>query len=86
MTSELKQKNRTLGLILASVVLVFFLGFMVRLVFFGSPKKPQMAPISTLSTSGATALPTNTSALPAGGAGEAAAGAAASPSVSVKQP
>jgi hypothetical protein len=49
LTPDQKKKNRTLGLILASVVLVFFLGFMVRLVYFGSPKKPQMIPLGTVS-------------------------------------
>ncbi len=57
MTPEQKKKNRTLGLILASVVLVFFLGFMVRLVYFGSPKKPQMVPISAIT--GPSAVPTS---------------------------
>jgi hypothetical protein len=56
LTSEQKKKNLTLGLILASVVLVFFIGFMVRLVYFGSPKKPQVIP----STS-AVAVPANKS-------------------------
>jgi hypothetical protein len=47
LTPEQKKKNTTLGLILASVVIVFFTGFMVRLVYFGSPKKPQMVPLNT---------------------------------------
>jgi hypothetical protein len=34
-TPEQKKNNLRLGLILATVVLVFFIGFMVRLVFFG---------------------------------------------------
>ncbi len=60
MTPEQKKKNRTLGLILGSVVLVFFLGFMVRLVYFGSPKKPQTFP-SSASSMGAAAIPNATS-------------------------
>ncbi len=43
-TPEQKKKNLTLGLVLASVVLVFFIGFMVRLVYFGATKKPQVIP------------------------------------------
>ena len=35
MTSEQKKNNLRLGLILASVVIVFFLGFMAKLVFLG---------------------------------------------------
>jgi hypothetical protein len=49
--SEQKNKNLTLGLILASVVLAFFIGFIVRLTYFGTPKRPQMAPISTIQMS-----------------------------------
>jgi hypothetical protein len=30
-----KKKNQRTGLILASVVLVFFFGFMARMIFFG---------------------------------------------------
>ncbi len=45
--TEQKKKNRTLGLILASVVLVFFLGFIIRLTYFGAPKKPQMMPVAS---------------------------------------
>jgi flagellar basal body-associated protein FliL len=56
LTPDQKKKNRTLGLILGSVVLVFFLGFMVRLVYFGSPKKPQTFPSSAASI-GAVAVP-----------------------------
>jgi hypothetical protein len=35
MTPEQKKSNRRLGLILASVALIFLLGFMARMVFFG---------------------------------------------------
>jgi hypothetical protein len=35
-TPEQKKSNLRLGLILASVALVFFAGFIVKLVFFGS--------------------------------------------------
>jgi hypothetical protein len=35
MTPDQKKSNRKLGLILASVALVFFLGFMARMVFLG---------------------------------------------------
>ena len=34
-TDEQKKQNRRLGWILASVVLVFFAGFMAKLVFLG---------------------------------------------------
>jgi predicted tellurium resistance membrane protein TerC len=56
-TPEQKKKNLTLGLILASVVLVFFIGFIVRLTYFGAPKKPQVIP----SMPAATAVPANKS-------------------------
>lgn len=35
MTPEQKKNNRRLGLILATVAIVFFLGFMVRSILFG---------------------------------------------------
>jgi hypothetical protein len=35
MTPEQKKSNRRLGLILASVALVFFLGFLARMVLVG---------------------------------------------------
>jgi len=35
MTPEQKKQNRNMGLVLASVVAVFFIGFMVRMVFLG---------------------------------------------------
>jgi hypothetical protein len=35
MTPEQKKANRNLGLILGSVALVFFVGFMVKMVFLG---------------------------------------------------
>lgn len=35
MTPEQKQNNRKLGWILGSVALVFFLGFLARVFFFG---------------------------------------------------
>jgi hypothetical protein len=35
MTPEQDKSNRRLGWILASVALVFFLGFITRMVFFG---------------------------------------------------
>jgi hypothetical protein len=35
MSSEQAKKNRRLGLILGSVALVFFLGFMAKLVLLG---------------------------------------------------
>jgi hypothetical protein len=34
-TPEQKKSNRRLGLILGSIALLFFLGFMARAVFFG---------------------------------------------------
>jgi hypothetical protein len=33
--SDLRRKNIRLGLTLASVAVVFFLGFMIKLMFFG---------------------------------------------------
>lgn len=35
MTPEQKKNNLRLGLILASIAIVFFLGFMAKLLFFG---------------------------------------------------
>jgi hypothetical protein len=35
MTPEQKKSNSRLGLILASVALVFFMGFMVKMTYFG---------------------------------------------------
>jgi hypothetical protein len=35
MTPEQKKNNRRLGLILASVAIIFFIGFMARAVLFG---------------------------------------------------
>lgn len=35
MTPEQRKSNRRLGLILGSVALIFFLGFMVRMVLLG---------------------------------------------------
>lgn len=35
MTPEQKRNNRRLGLILASIALVFFLGFLARMVWYG---------------------------------------------------
>ena len=35
MTPEQKKQNRNMGLVLASVAVVFFIGFMVRMVFLG---------------------------------------------------
>ena len=35
MTPEQKKSNRRMGLILATVALVFFLGFMARMVLLG---------------------------------------------------
>jgi hypothetical protein len=35
MTPEQKKNNRRLGLTLASIAVVFFLGFLAKLVFFG---------------------------------------------------
>ena len=35
MTQEQKKNNLRMGLTLASVALVFFIGFMVKMIFFG---------------------------------------------------
>ncbi len=34
MTPEQKRKNRRMGLTLASIALIFFVGFVTRMVFF----------------------------------------------------
>jgi hypothetical protein len=36
MTPEQRQANRKTGLILASVAVVFFVGFMARMIFLGN--------------------------------------------------
>jgi hypothetical protein len=40
LTSEQKKNNLRLGLILGSIALIFFVGFMVHLMFFGAAKPP----------------------------------------------
>jgi Kef-type K+ transport system membrane component KefB len=40
LTSEQKKNNLRLGLILGSIALFFFVGFMIRLMFFGAAKPP----------------------------------------------
>jgi hypothetical protein len=40
LSSEQKKGNLRLGLILGSIALIFFIGFMVRLTFFGAAKPP----------------------------------------------
>ncbi len=40
LTSEQKKNNLRLGLILGSIAVIFFVGFMVRLMFFGAAKPP----------------------------------------------
>jgi hypothetical protein len=40
LTAEQKKNNLRLGLILGSIALIFFVGFMVRLMFFGAAKPP----------------------------------------------
>ncbi len=40
LTPEQKKNNLRLGLILGSIALIFFVGFMVRLTFFGAAKPP----------------------------------------------
>jgi hypothetical protein len=40
LNSEQKKNNVRLGLILGSIAVIFFVGFMVRLVFFGAAKPP----------------------------------------------
>jgi hypothetical protein len=35
MTPEQKKSNTRLGLILGSIAIVFFIGFMAKLIFFG---------------------------------------------------
>jgi hypothetical protein len=34
-TPEQKRNNRRMGLTLASIALIFFIGFMVRMIWFG---------------------------------------------------
>ncbi|MFL9670537.1 MULTISPECIES: cytochrome oxidase small assembly protein [Variovorax] len=36
MTPEQKRNNRRMGLTLASIAVVFFIGFIVRMVWFGA--------------------------------------------------
>lgn len=36
MTPEQKRNNRRMGLTLASIAVVFFIGFVVRMVWFGA--------------------------------------------------
>ena len=38
MTPEQKKHNMRTGLILATVVAVFFVGFMVRMIYFGAAR------------------------------------------------
>jgi hypothetical protein len=40
LTSDQKKNNLRLGLILGSIAVIFFVGFMVRLMFFGAAKPP----------------------------------------------
>ncbi len=40
LTPEQSKNNLRLGLILGSIAVIFFVGFMVRLVFFGAAKPP----------------------------------------------
>lgn len=55
LTPEQKKNNLRLGLILGSVVLIFFIGFMVRLMFFGAAKPPaKMAGSAAISVPSAT--------------------------------
>ncbi len=35
-TPEQKRNNRRMGLTLASIALIFFVGFMVRMIWFGA--------------------------------------------------
>ena len=40
LNSDQKRNNLRLGLILGSIAVIFFVGFMVRLMFFGAAKPP----------------------------------------------
>jgi hypothetical protein len=66
LTSEQKKNNLRLGLILGSIALIFFVGFMVRLMFFGAAKPPARmagsaavlsAPTAVVPLAGAAAAP-----------------------------
>jgi hypothetical protein len=58
LTSEQKKSNLRLGLILGSIALIFFVGFMVRLMFFGAAKPPaKMAGSAAVLSAPATATP-----------------------------
>jgi hypothetical protein len=58
LTTEQKKNNLRLGLILGSVVLIFFIGFMVRLTFFGAGKSPvKMAGSAAISVPSAAPSP-----------------------------
>jgi hypothetical protein len=61
LTPEQKRNNLRLGLILGSIALIFFVGFMVRLMFFGAAKPPaRMAGSAAISSTTPVPLPANT--------------------------
>jgi hypothetical protein len=57
LTSEQKKNNLRLGLILGSIALIFFVGFMVRLMFFGAAKAPARMAGSAAAISNSAAPP-----------------------------
>jgi hypothetical protein len=63
LTPEQKKNNLRLGLILGSIALIFFIGFMVRLMFFGAAKPPAKMTGSAAILS-APAAPTATATAP----------------------
>jgi hypothetical protein len=63
LTPEQKKNNLRLGLILGSIALIFFVGFMVRLVFFGAAKPPaRMTGSAAISSPAAVPAPVSTGA------------------------
>jgi hypothetical protein len=64
LTAEQKKNNLRLGLILGSIALIFFVGFMVRLMFFGAAKPPARMTGSAAAISSAS-VPSMTAPAPA---------------------
>jgi hypothetical protein len=59
LTPEQSKNNLRLGLILGSIAVIFFVGFMVRLVFFGAAKPP-----AKMTGSAAISIPSTLPAVP----------------------
>jgi hypothetical protein len=68
LTPEQKKNNLRLGLILGSIALIFFVGFMVRLMFFGAAKPPARMAGSAAAAINSTVATPMPAAAPAAGA------------------